>query len=63
MRSAELYKTVHPPKALGYQSPREFRKQMVGNATDTAIGAWRRPHDSPTSMNAIGSRLKPPDPT
>jgi hypothetical protein len=29
-----LYNTVHPHKALGYRSPREFRKQLVKERTE-----------------------------
>jgi putative transposase len=45
----EHYNTVHPHKALGYQSPREFRKQMASDATEIAVGALRRPHESTLS--------------
>src|SRR6266480_4756664 len=50
-----LYNTVHPHKALGYCSPREFRKQMLDSATDNAVGARRRPHESTMSADAVGS--------
>jgi len=46
------YNTVHPHKALGYRSPREFREQL----TECAVGAVRRPHDSTRSADGIGSR-------
>jgi len=52
----EHYNTIHPHKALGYRSPREFRKQLVKETTEDAVGARRRPHDSPMSAAAIGSR-------
>lgn len=51
----EHYNTVHPHSALGYRSPREFRKQMVEGATENAVGARRRPHGSTMSAEAIGS--------
>jgi hypothetical protein len=54
----EHYNTVHPHKALGYRSPREFREQMSDSATENAVGAWRRPHDSTMSTEAI--RSSPP---
>jgi hypothetical protein len=37
----EHYNTVHPHKALGYRSPREFKEQMSDSATENAVGAWR----------------------
>jgi transposase-like protein len=41
----EHYNTVHPHKALGYRSPREFRKQtMIEKTTANAVGAVRRAH-------------------
>jgi putative transposase len=49
------YNTVHPHKALGYRSPREFRKRLVKETTETAVGARRRPHGSTMSADAIGS--------
>jgi putative transposase len=49
------YNTVHPHKALGYRSPREFRKQWIEKTTENAVGARRRPDDSRTSTEAIGS--------
>src|SRR5215469_10664239 len=55
----EHYNNVHPHSALGYLSPREFRKQMMENTTGNAVGAVRRPHDSPISADVIGSRPKP----
>jgi hypothetical protein len=33
------YNRVHPHKALGYRSPREFRKQMTEKATEEAVGS------------------------
>jgi putative transposase len=52
----EHYNTIHPHKALGYRSPREFRKQLVKETTEDAVGAGRRPHDRPMSADAVGSR-------
>ena len=52
----EHYNTVHPHKALGYRSPREFLKQLVNETTENAVGAVRRPHDSPMFADALGSR-------
>lgn len=49
------YNTVHPHKALGYRSPREFRKQWVDKTTENAVGARRRPNDSSMSAEVIGS--------
>ena len=51
----EHYNTIHPHKALGYRSPREFRKQLVERTTENAVGAGRRPLDSTMSTDAIGS--------
>jgi putative transposase len=48
----EHYNTVHPHKALGYRSPREFRS--IGSATDT-VGALRRPHHCELSADAAES--------
>ncbi len=56
----EHYNSVHPHKALGYRSPREFRKQLVERTTENAVGAGRRPLDSTMSTEAIGSRPQPP---
>jgi putative transposase len=50
------YNTIHPHKALGYRSPREFRKQLVEKTTENAVGAGRRPHEGTTATEAIGSR-------
>jgi len=47
-------------KALGYCSPREFRKQFVEETTENAVGAVRRPHESPLCADAVGSRPRPP---
>ena len=55
----EHYNSVHPHKALGYRSPREFR-QMVEKTTENAVGAVRRPHGSTTATDAVGSRPQPP---
>jgi putative transposase len=57
----EHYNRVHPHKALGYRSPREFRKQLVEETTENAVGAVRRPHGSTMSTGAVGSRPKPPE--
>jgi putative transposase len=57
----EHYNTVHPHKALGYRSPREFRVQFVEKTTEDAVGAGRRPHGSTMSADAGGSRPKPPE--
>jgi putative transposase len=54
------YNTMHPHKALGYRSPREFRKQIVEKATENAVGAVRRPHEGTTTADAVGSRPQPP---
>ena len=51
----EHYNTVHPHKALGYRSPREFRKQLMEETTENAVGAQRRPHKGPMSADAVGS--------
>jgi len=56
----EHYNNVHPHKALGYRSPREFRKQILGAATEDAVGAERRRHESTEAAEAVGSRPKPP---
>jgi putative transposase len=50
------YNTVHPHKALGYRSPREFRKQMLEKTTENTVGALRRPNEDTTATEAIGSR-------
>jgi len=57
----EHYNTVHPHKALGYRSPREFRKRMVQQTTANAVGAVRRPHGGTKSAHAVGSSPKPPE--
>jgi putative transposase len=56
----EHYNAVHPHKALGYRSPREFRRQVVEETTENAVGALRRPHQGTVSADAVGSRPKPP---
>ena len=56
----EHYNTIHPHKALGYRSPREFRERFVEQTTENAVGAVRRPHASTTATDAIGSRPQPP---
>jgi NADPH-dependent curcumin reductase CurA len=35
----EHYNAVHPHKAVGYRSPREFRKQLGTETTENAVGA------------------------
>jgi len=56
----EHYNSVHPHKALGYRSPREFRKEIVEKTTENAVGAVRRSHDSTMATEAVGSRPQPP---
>ena len=56
----EHYNSVHPHKALGYRSPREFRREFVGETTEDAVGAVRRPHDGTAATEAGGSRPQPP---
>ena len=56
----EHYNTIHPHKALGYRSPREFRKEFVEEMTENAVGAVRRPHECTLSAEAIGSSPPPP---
>ncbi len=51
----EHYNMVHPRKALGYRSPREFRVLVKNGATDLAVGAPRRSHHSKPSTGGIGS--------
>jgi len=51
---------MHPHKALGYRSPREFRKQIVEKTTENAVGDVRRPHGSTTATEVVGSRPQPP---
>ena len=57
----EHYNSVHPHKALGYHSPREFRKQFIGETIEDAVGAVRRPYDGPAATEAVGSRPEPPE--
>jgi putative transposase len=57
----EHYNSVHPHKALGYRSPREFRKQLAEKATENAVGAVRRSHDDTAAAEAVGSRPEPPE--
>ena len=57
----EHYNSVHPHKALGYRSPREFRKQLAEKATENAVGAVRRPYDDTAATEAGGSRPEPPE--
>ncbi len=47
--------TIHPHKALGYRSPREFRALFRNGQTDLAVGALRRPHRSKPSTDGIES--------
>ena len=56
----EHYNSVHPHKALGYRSPREFRKHFMGQTAENAVGAVRRPHDGTAATEAGGSRPEPP---
>jgi len=49
------YNTVHPHKALGYRSPREFRTLVKNGAIDLAVGASRRPHHRQLFADGIGS--------
>ena len=52
----EHYNTVHPHKALGYRSPREFRThRMIDKTTANAVGAGRRPREGTKSAQAVGS--------
>jgi putative transposase len=57
----EHYNNVHPHKALGYRSPREFRKLFIGETTEDAVGAVRRPPDGIAATEAVGSRPEPPE--
>src|SRR6516225_5291772 len=57
----EHYNNVHPHSALGYLSPREFRKRMMEKTTGNAVGAVRRPHECTMSADTIASRQKPPE--
>ena len=50
----EHYNRVHPHKALGYRSPREFRREFVGETTENAVGAVRRPHDGTAATEEVG---------
>lgn len=56
----EHYNTIHPHRALGYRSPREFRQCIVEKTTENAVGALRRPHEGTTATETIGSRPQPP---
>ena len=56
----EHYNTIHPYRALGSRSPREFRHCIVEKRTEDAVGALRRPYDGTTVTEAIGSRPQPP---
>ena len=47
------YNTVHPHKALGYRSPREFRSLVKNGATGHAVGASRRAHHSELSADGV----------
>ena len=57
---ASRYNSVHPHKALGYRSPREFRTQLIGEMTEDAVGAVRRSHGGTPATETLGSRPKPP---
>ena len=54
------YNAVHPHKALGYRSPREFRNQIMKKAIEEAVGASRRTHECTAATDPIGSRPRPP---
>ncbi len=56
----EHYNSVHPHKALGYRSPREFRKQFIGETTEDAVGAVRHRMTTQRAAEAVGSRPEPP---
>jgi hypothetical protein len=49
----ENYNTVHPRGAIGRRS---VPKAAFKKTTEDAVDAVRRPHDSPMSANARGSR-------
>ena len=51
----------HVAEALGYRSPREFRKQLAEKATENAVDAVRRSHDDTAATEAVGSRPEPPE--
>jgi putative transposase len=51
----EHYNSVHPHKALGYRSPREFRASVNNGTTDLAVGALRRPNQCPPPADGLGS--------
>jgi len=51
----EHYNTVHPHKALGYHSPREFRALAKQSPSDLALGAPRRALHRPPSAAGLGS--------
>jgi hypothetical protein len=40
--------------------PGEFRKQLVEETAEKAVGALRRPHEGTVSAEAIESSPKPP---
>lgn len=50
-----FYNVVHPHKALGYRSPREFRVRVKNGDTALAVDAPRRAHYSKPSTDRIGS--------
>jgi len=56
----EHYNVVHPGRALGCGSPREFPNQLIIVTTGNAVGAVRRPHECTLSADAVGSSPKPP---
>jgi putative transposase len=56
----EHYNTIHPHKALGYRSPREFRQLLATETTENAVGAVRRPHECAPSADTIGSSPQSP---
>jgi hypothetical protein len=53
------YNSVHPHKALGYRSLREFRKLILETMTETAVGAVRGAHGGTTATEALASRPQP----
>ena len=50
----EHYNRVHPHQALGYRSPREFRKHILEKTTENAVGAVRGPAEGTTATEAVG---------
>lgn len=52
----EHYNTIHPHKALGYRAPHEFRRDVMKETTEIAVGALRRSLPCHLSADARGSR-------